>query len=115
HLSFLPSKQPLPSFPLKIQKQLPPKKRILIDAPHIPTLLLPDPQLKLYIIPSLLQPPQPPQKHNQQPPIQSNLQQLNHEIQPPHHYDINPQISPLQKPQHPITLHTTPKSIEEVT
>ena len=91
------------------------KKGIVMDGRDIGTVVLPDAELKVYMIASVAERAERRQKENEQRGIESNLEQLKEEIEARDHYDMNREISPLQKAEDAITLDTTGKSIEEVT
>ena len=97
HVSYVASKEPVRSFAVKIQKELAAKKGIVMDGRDIGTVVLPDAELKVYMIASVAERAERRQKENRD------------------HYDMNREISPLQKAEDAITLDTTGKSIEEVT
>ena len=115
HVSYVASKEPVRSFAVKIQKELAAKKGIVMDGRDIGTVVLPDAELKVYMIASVAERAERRQKENEQRGIESNLEQLKEEIEALDHYDMNREISPLQKAEDAITLDTTGKSIEEVT
>ena len=115
HVSYVASKEPVRSFAVKIQKELAAKKGIVMDGRDIGTVVLPDAELKVYMIASVAERAERRQKENEQRGIESNLEQLKDEIEARDHYDMNREISPLQKAEDAITLDTTGKSIEEVT
>ena len=115
HVSYVASKEPVRSFAVKIQKELAAKKGIVMDGRDIGTVVLPDAELKVYMIASVAERAERRQKENEQRGIESNLEQLKEEIEARDHYDMNREISPLQKAEDAITLDTTGKSIEEVT
>ena len=115
NVSYVASKEPVRSFAVKIQKELAAKKGIVMDGRDIGTVVLPDAELKVYMIASVAERAERRQKENEQRGIESNLEQLKDEIEARDHYDMNREISPLQKAEDAITLDTTGKSIEEVT
>ena len=115
NVSYVASKEPVRSFAVKIQKELAAKKGIVMDGRDIGTVVLPDAELKVYMIASVAERAERRQKENEQRGIESNLEQLKEEIEARDHYDMNREISPLQKAEDAITLDTTGKSIEEVT
>ncbi|MCI2953884.1 (d)CMP kinase [Staphylococcus caprae] len=115
HVSYVASKEPVRSFAVKIQKDLAAKKGIVMDGRDIGTVVLPNAELKVYMIASVEERAERRQKENELRGIESNLEQLKQEIEDRDHYDMNREISPLKKADDAITLDTTGKSIEEVT
>lgn len=115
HVSYVASKEPVRSFAVKIQKDLAAKKGIVMDGRDIGTVVLPNAELKVYMIASVEERAERRQKENELRGIESNLEQLKQEIENRDHYDMNREISPLKKADDAITLDTTGKSIEEVT
>ena len=53
HVSYVASKEPVRSFAVKIQKELAAKKGIVMDGRDIGTVVLPDAELKVYMIASV--------------------------------------------------------------
>lgn len=86
-----------------------------MDGRDIGTVVLPNAELKVYMIASVEERAERRQKENELRGIESNLEQLKQEIEDRDHYDMNREISPLKKADDAITLDTTGKSIEEVT
>ena len=115
NVSYVASKEPVRTFAVEKQKDLAAKKGIVMDGRDIGTVVLPDAELKVYMIASVAERAERRQKENEQRGIESNLEQLKEEIEARDHYDMNREISPLQKAEDAITLDTTGKSIEEVT
>ncbi|MBU5270909.1 (d)CMP kinase [Staphylococcus caprae] len=115
HVSYVASKEPVRSFAVKIQKDLAAKKGIVMDGRDIGTVVLPNAELKVYMVASVEERAERRQKENELRGIESNLEQLKQEIEDRDHYDMNREISPLKKADDAITLDTTGKSIEEVT
>ncbi|RIM36180.1 (d)CMP kinase [Staphylococcus caprae] len=115
HVSYVASKEPVRSFAVKIQKDLAAKKGIVMDGRDIGTVVLPNAELKVYMVASVEERAERRQKENELRGIESNLEQLKQEIEDRDHYDKNREISPLKKADDAITLDTTGKSIEEVT
>ncbi len=52
HVSYVASKEPVRSFAVKKQKELAAEKGIVMDSSDIGTVVLPDADLKLYMIAS---------------------------------------------------------------
>lgn len=115
HVSYVASKEPVRSFAVKIQKDLAAKKGIVMDGRDIGTVVLPNAELKVYMIASVEERAERRHKENELRGIQSNLETLKKEIEDRDYYDMNRDISPLIKADDAITLDTTGKSIKEVT
>ncbi|MEJ7289031.1 (d)CMP kinase, partial [Staphylococcus epidermidis] len=81
----------------------------------IGTVVLPDAELKVYMIASVDERAERRQKENELRGIPSTLNQLKKEIEERDHYDMNRDISPLRKAEDAITVDTTSKTIEDVT
>ena len=86
-----------------------------MDGRDIGTVVLPNAELKVYMIASVEERAERRQKENELRGIESNLEQLKVEIEQRDQYDMNREISPLRKADDAITLDTTSKSIETVT
>lgn len=100
---------------LKKQKDLAAQKGIVMDGRDIGTVVLPNAELKVYMIASVEERAERRQKENELRGIDSNLEQLKVEIEQRDQYDMNREISPLRKADDAVTLDTTGKSIETVT
>ena len=74
-----------------------------------------DAELKVYMVASVEERAHRRQLDNEERGIESTLEQLKREIAERDEYDMNRDISPLQKAEDAVTLDTTGKSIEEVT
>lgn len=103
------------SFAVKKQKDLAAQKGIVMDGRDIGTVVLPNAELKVYMIASVEERAERRQKENELRGIDSNLEQLKVEIEQRDQYDMNREISPLRKADDAVTLDTTGKSIETVT
>ena len=115
NVSYVASKEPVRSFAVKKQKDLAAKKGIVMDGRDIGTVVLPNAELKVYMIASVEERAERRQKENELRGIESNLEQLKTEIEQRDNYDMNREISPLRKADDAVTLDTTGKSIETVT
>ncbi|MFB2002728.1 (d)CMP kinase [Staphylococcus aureus] len=115
NVSYVASKEPVRSFAVKKQKDLAVQKGIVMDGRDIGTVVLPNAELKVYMIASVEERAERRQKENELRGIESNLEQLKVEIEQRDQYDMNREISPLRKADDAITLDTTGKSIETVT
>lgn len=115
NVSYVASKEPVRTFAVEKQKDLAAKKGIVMDGRDIGTVVLPDAELKVYMIASVEERAERRQKENESKGIPSSLSQLKKEIEERDHYDMNREISPLRKADDAITVDTTSKTIEEVT
>ncbi|WP_415426174.1 (d)CMP kinase [Staphylococcus borealis] len=115
NVSYVASKAPVRTFAVQKQKDLAAKKGIVMDGRDIGTVVLPNAELKVYMIASVEERAERRQKENEQRGIPSTLSQLKKEIEERDHYDMNRDISPLKKADDAITVDTTGKTIEEVT
>lgn len=112
---YVASKEPVRTFAVEKQKDLAAKKGIVMDGRDIGTVVLPDAELKVFMIASVEERAERRQKENEQRGIPSTLSQLKKEIEERDHYDMNRDISPLKKADDAVTVDTTGKTIEEVT
>ena len=115
NVSYVASKEPVRTFAVEKQKDLAAKKGIVMDGRDIGTVVLPDAELKVFMIASVEERAERRQKENEQRGIPSTLPQLKKEIEERDHYDMNRDISPLKKADDAVTVDTTGKTIEEVT
>lgn len=115
HVSYVSSKEPVRTFAVKKQQELANNKGIVMDGRDIGTVVLPNAELKVYMIASVKERAERRQKDNELRGIESNIEQLKAEIEARDHYDMNREISPLKKADDALTLDTTGKSIETVT
>ena len=100
---------------MQLKKDLAAQKGIVMDGRDIGTVVLPNAELKVYMIASVEERAERRQKENELRGIDSNLEQLKVEIEQRDQYDMNREISPLRKADDAVTLDTTGKSIETVT
>ncbi|OEL02339.1 cytidylate kinase [Staphylococcus succinus] len=115
NVSYVASKEPVRTFAVKKQQELAEKKGIVMDGRDIGTVVLPDADLKVYMIASVEERALRRQKDNEQRGIESTVEQLEQEIAERDRYDMNREISPLKKADDAITLDTTGKDIDTVT
>ncbi|MCD8820135.1 (d)CMP kinase [Staphylococcus gallinarum] len=115
HVSYVASKEPVRTFAVNKQQELAAKKGIVMDGRDIGTVVLPDADLKVYMIASVEERAIRRQKDNEERGIESTVEQLRQEIADRDHYDMNREISPLKKADDAVTLDTTGKNIETVT
>ena len=114
HVSYVASKEPVRSFAVKT-KRVSCRKGIVMDGRDIGTVVLPDADLKVYMIASVEERAERRYKDNQLRGIESNFEDLKRDIEARDQYDMNREISPLRKADDAVILDTTGKTIEEVT
>ena len=68
-----------------------------MDGRDIGTVVLPNAELKVYMIASVEERAERRQKENELRGIDSNLEQLKQEIEDRDHYDMNREISPAEE------------------
>lgn len=115
NVSYVASKEQVRSFAVEKQQELASKKGIVMDGRDIGTVVLPNADLKVYMIASVEERAERRQKDNELRGIESNIEQLKEEIETRDNYDMNREISPLKKADDAVVLDTTGKSIETVT
>lgn len=115
HVSYVASKEPVRTFAVNKQQELAAQKGIVMDGRDIGTVVLPDADLKVYMIASVEERAIRRQKDNEERGIESTVEQLEQEIAERDNYDMNREISPLKKANDAKTLDTTGKNIETVT
>ncbi|MFO3719795.1 (d)CMP kinase [Staphylococcus felis] len=115
HVSYVASIEEVRSFLVDAQKQLAKEKGIVMDGRDIGTTVLPDAEVKVYMIASVEERAQRRLKDNELRGIESTLEQLKQDISKRDEYDMNREISPLKKAQDAIEIDTTGLSIDDVT
>lgn len=115
NVSYVASKEQVRSFAVEQQQELASKKGIVMDGRDIGTVVLPNADLKIYMIASVEERAERRQKDNELRGIDSNIEQLKDKIETRDNYDMNREISPLKKAEDAVELDTTGKSIETVT
>ena len=115
NVSYVASKEQVRSFAVEKQQELASKKGIVMDGRDIGTVVLPNADLKVYMIASVEERAIRRQKDNEERGIESTVEQLEQEIAERDNYDMNREISPLKKANDAKTLDTTGKDIETVT
>ncbi|WP_390602765.1 (d)CMP kinase, partial [Staphylococcus pseudintermedius] len=87
----------------------------VMDGRDIGTTVLPDAEVKVYMIASVEERAERRYKDNQERGIESSIEQLKKDIAERDAYDMNREISPLKKAEDAIEIDTTGLSIEQVT
>lgn len=86
-----------------------------MDGRDVGTTVLPDAELKVYMIASVEERAIRRFKDNELRGIESDIESLKIDIERRDQYDMNREISPLVKAEDAISIDTTGLSIEEVT
>jgi len=109
------SKEPVRTFLVEEQQRLADEKNVVMDGRDVGTTVLPDAELKVYMIASVEERAIRRFKDNELRGIESDIESLKIDIERRDQYDMNREISPLVKAEDAISIDTTGLSIEEVT
>lgn len=115
NVSYVSSQEEVRQFLVKSQQRLAIKKGIVMDGRDIGTTVLPNAELKIYMVASVEERAMRRLKDNELRGIESTYDQLVKDIAERDAYDMNRDISPLRKAVDAIEIDTTGLSIEEVT
>lgn len=115
NVSYVSSQEEVRQFLVKSQQRLAIKKGIVMDGRDIGTTVLPNAELKIYMVASVEERAMRRLKDNELRGIESTYDQLVKDIAERDAYDMNRDISPLRKADDSIEIDTTGLSIEEVT
>ncbi|UXS66918.1 (d)CMP kinase [Staphylococcus chromogenes] len=115
NVSYVSSQEEVRQFLVKSQQRLAIKKGIVMDGRDIGTTVLPNAELKIYMVASVEERAMRRLKDNEIRGIESTYDQLVKDIAERDAYDMNRDISPLRKAADAIEIDTTGLSIEEVT
>ncbi|EGQ3774086.1 cytidylate kinase [Staphylococcus pseudintermedius] len=115
NVSYVSSIKEVRQFLVQVQQKLAADKGIVMDGRDIGTTVLPDAEVKVYMIASVEERAERRYKDNQQRGIESSIEQLKKDIAERDAYDMNREISPLKKAEDAIEIDTTGLSIEQVT
>lgn len=115
NVSYVSSQEEVRQFLVKSQQRLAIKKGIVMDGRDIGTTVLPNAELKIYMVASVEERAMRRLKDNELRGIESIYDQLVKDIAERDAYDMNRDISPLRKADDAIEIDTTGLSIEEVT
>ncbi|MDC3415394.1 (d)CMP kinase [Aquibacillus salsiterrae] len=99
---------------VKRQKDLAAKRGVVMDGRDIGTHVIPDAEVKIFLIASVEERALRRQKENLEYGIRSNLEQLKQEIEQRDKLDSEREAAPLVKADDAIELDTTSLSINEV-
>ncbi|HAR5915384.1 TPA: (d)CMP kinase [Staphylococcus pseudintermedius] len=115
NVSYVSSIKEVRQFLVQVQQKLAVDKGIVMDGRDIGTTVLPDAEVKVYMIASVEERAERRYKDNQERGIESSIEQLKKDIAERDAYDMNREISPLKKAEGAIEIDTTGLSIEQVT
>ncbi|EGQ0317810.1 (d)CMP kinase [Staphylococcus pseudintermedius] len=115
NVSYVSSIKEVRQFLVQVQQKLAVDKGIVMDGRDIGTTVLPDAEVKVYMIASVEERAERRYKDNQERGIESSIEQLKKDIAERDAYDMNREISPLKKAEDAIEIDTTGLSIEQVT
>ena len=97
-----------------MQKELANNKSVVMDGRDIGTQVLPDAEVKIFLIASVDERAIRRHKENTEAGIPTNLEQLKQEIRERDERDMNRKVSPLIKAEDAVSVDTTSLTIEEV-
>ncbi|HEC2146250.1 TPA: (d)CMP kinase [Staphylococcus delphini] len=115
NVSYVSSIKEVRQFLVQSQQKLAAEKGIVMDGRDIGTTVLPDAEVKVYMIASVEERAERRYKDNLERGIESSIEQLKKDIAERDAYDMNREISPLRKAEDAIEIDTTGLSIEQVT
>ncbi|MDT1039100.1 (d)CMP kinase [Staphylococcus pseudintermedius] len=115
NVSYVSSIKEVRQFLVQVQQKLAADKGIVMDGRDIGTTVLPDAEVKVYMIASVEERAERRYKDTQERGIESSIEQLKKDIAERDAYDMNREISPLKKAEDAIEIDTTGLSIEQVT
>ncbi|HGH0816394.1 TPA: (d)CMP kinase [Staphylococcus pseudintermedius] len=115
NVSYVSSIKEVRQFLVQVQQKLAADKGIVMDGRDIGTTVLPDAEVKVYMIASVEERAERRYKDNQERGIESSIEQLKKDIAERDAYDMNREISPLKKAEDAFEIDTTGLSIEQVT
>ncbi|TDM31775.1 (d)CMP kinase [Macrococcoides canis] len=98
-----------------LQQQMTANKGVVMDGRDIGTKVIPDAELKIYMVASVEERADRRLIDNTNRGIASTFEELKRDIERRDHLDMTREISPLTKADDAIEIDTTGKSIEEVT
>lgn len=115
HVSFVASQKAVRETLVRIQQQMTQAKGVVMDGRDVGTHVIPDAELKIYMIASVTERAERRLLDNQRRGIESNFDDLVKDIERRDHIDMTREISPLMKADDAIEIDTTGMSIEDVT
>ncbi|WP_437791409.1 (d)CMP kinase [Macrococcoides caseolyticum] len=100
---------------VNLQQNMTANKGVVMDGRDIGTKVIPEAELKVYMVASVEERAERRLIDNRNRGIASTFEELKRDIERRDHLDMTRQISPLTKAEDAIEIDTTGKSIEEVT
>ncbi|RAI82520.1 (d)CMP kinase [Macrococcoides goetzii] len=114
NVSYVASQKAVREKLVGIQQELTAAKGVVMDGRDIGTQVIPDAELKVYMIASVTERAERRLKDNQQRGIEANFEDLVKDIERRDHLDMTREISPLVKANDAIEIDTTGMTIEAV-
>lgn len=114
NVSYVASQKAVREKLVGIQQELTAAKGVVMDGRDIGTHVIPDAELKVYMIASVTERAERRLKDNQQRGIEANFEDLVKDIERRDHLDMTREISPLVKANDAIEIDTTGMTIEAV-
>lgn len=99
---------------VKMQRQMAAKRGVVMDGRDIGTHVIPDAEVKIFLIASVEERAERRQLENAKKGFTSNLEQLKYEIARRDKLDTEREVSPLKKAEDAIEIDTTALSIQAV-
>ena len=99
---------------LELQQNLAKTQNVIMDGRDIGTAVLPNAEVKIFLVASVSERAERRFKENQEKGIPTDLETLTKEIQQRDHYDSTRDVSPLKQAEDAVRIDTTGKSIPEV-
>ncbi|WP_144780640.1 (d)CMP kinase [Macrococcoides caseolyticum] len=100
---------------VNLQQNMTANKGVVMDGRDIGTKVIPEAELKVYMVASVEERAERRLIDNRNRGIASTFEELKRDIERRDHLDMTREISPLTKAEDAIEIDTTGKSIEEVT
>ncbi|PKE34425.1 (d)CMP kinase [Macrococcoides caseolyticum] len=100
---------------VNLQQNMTANKGVVMDGRDIGTKVIPEAELKVYMVASVEERAERRLIDNRNRSIASTFEELKRDIERRDHLDMTREISPLTKAEDAIEIDTTGKSIEEVT
>ncbi|TDM25512.1 (d)CMP kinase [Macrococcoides caseolyticum] len=100
---------------VNLQQNMTANKGVVMDGRDIGTKVIPEAELKVYMVASVEERAERRLIDNRNRGITSTFEELKRDIERRDHLDMTREISPLTKAEDAIEIDTTGKSIEEVT
>lgn len=115
NVSFVASQEAVRSYLVKLQQQMTAEKGVVMDGRDIGTTVIPNAEVKIYMIASVNERAERRLKDNKLRGIESSFDELVTDIERRDYLDMTRAISPLTKAKDAIEIDTTGMSIDDVT